>query len=123
MMNGRLLAESLRLGADLDLADVRLTRLGRHDVSPSVADSQPKIWTFVDFEVPEERADALAAALAGALLPDDGWYADFQSPQEHVVVFADRIFRYRKGDLAARARAVDYGRAAGTPEHQLDWGD
>jgi hypothetical protein len=73
--------------------------------------------------VPEERADLLAAALAEALLPEDGWYADFQSPQEHVVVFAGRIFRYRKGDLAARARAVDHGRAAGTPEHQLDWGD
>jgi hypothetical protein len=123
MYHGRLLAESLRIGVDLAVPGLRLTRCGRHDVSGTTAATQPSIWTFVDFELPAERADELAAALAGALLPDDGWYADFQSEDEHVVVFAGRVFRYRKGDAAARDEAVAHGRAAGTPEHQLDWGD
>ncbi len=123
MLHGRLLAESLRIGADLTVPDLRLTRLGRHDVSGSTAGAQPAVWTFVDFTAPDDRADELAAALAAALLPDDGWYADFQLADEHVVVFADRVFRYRKGDLTAREEVVAYGRAAGTPEHQLDWGD
>ena len=56
------------------------------------------------------------------LRPEDGWYADYPSTTEHVVVFAGRSFRYRKGDAEARAEAVGFGRAAGTPEHQLDWG-
>jgi hypothetical protein len=57
------------------------------------------------------------------VLPDDGWYADFELADEHVVAFAGKVFRYRKGDRAARDEVVAYGRAAGTPEHQLDWGD
>ena len=123
MLRGRLLAESLRVGADLTVPGLVLTRLGRHDESGSTAGGQPAVWTFVDFAAPDDRADELAAALAGALLPDDGWYADFELADEHVVVFAGRVFRYRKGDRAARDEVVAYGRAAGTPEHQLDWGD
>jgi hypothetical protein len=66
MLTGRLLAESLRPGYDLLIADLRVVRLGRHDVTASTipgADpdgggataSQPSIWTFVDFEAPDER--------------------------------------------------------------------
>jgi hypothetical protein len=123
MFRGRLLAESLRTGVDVTLPGLRLVRIGRHDVSDSTAPSQPSVWTFLDFELPDDRADELAVLLAHALLPDDGWYADYQSATEHVVVFYGRSFRYRKGDHAARAEAVAFGRAAGTPEHQLDWGD
>lgn len=113
----------MRVGVDLAVPDMRLTRCGRHDVSDSTSATQPKLWTFVDFEIPDERADDLATALADALLAADGWYADFQSADEHVVVFAGKAFRYRKGDVAARDQAIAHGRAAGTPEHQLDWGD
>ena len=121
MFHGRLLAESLRVGVDLAVPGLRLVRCGHHDVAGSTSASQPTVWTFVDFELPAERADELAAALAEALLPDDGWYADFQSETEHVVVFAGRVFRYRKGDRRGREEAIAYGRAAGTPAHQLDW--
>jgi hypothetical protein len=121
VFTGRVLAESLRVGVDLSVHGPRLMRLGRHDVGESTSPTQPRVWTFVDFEVPDERADELAAALAAALLPDNGWYADFQSEDEHVVVFAGRASGYRKGDAAARQEVVAHGRAAGTPEHQLDW--
>jgi hypothetical protein len=88
-----------------------------------VVDAQPSVWTFVDIEAPSPRADELARALAESLEPELGWYADFTvDDAERVVVFAGRIFRYRIGDEAARAEAVAWGRAAGTPEHQLDWG-
>jgi hypothetical protein len=40
-----------------------------------------------------------------------------------VVVFAGRAFGYRIGDTRARAEAVAWGRASGTPDYQLDWGD
>jgi len=69
----------------------------------------------------DDRADELAEALASALLPDDSWYANFEVAEEDVVVFANRVFRYVKGDQSARDEALVYGRAAGTPEHQLDW--
>src|SRR5829696_1202580 len=65
MLRGRLLAESIRVGADLEVADLRVVRIGRHDVSSSTIPSgdfdpaddsprgavagQPLIWTFLDF--------------------------------------------------------------------------
>jgi hypothetical protein len=54
---------------------------------------------------------------------EDDWYADFTVADDHVVVFAERIFRYRRGDTAAGAEAVAYGHKVGTPGQQLDWGD
>lgn len=135
MLRGTLLAESLRLGHDLRVADLDVTRIGRHDVSGTTTPgeqvpaeprgavgAQPTVWTFVDFEAPDERADELADALAEALSPETGWYADFRVGAEHVVVFARRVFRYRIGDRAGRDAAVRHGIAAGTPPHQLDWG-
>ena len=121
MLRGRLLTESLRVGAELAVPDLLVRRMGRVDVSSSASATQPKIWTFLDFEAPDDRADELALALASALLPDDGWYANFEVADEDVVVFANRVFRYVKGDQSARDEALVYGRAAGTPEHQLDW--
>jgi hypothetical protein len=94
----------------------------RRDVGDSVIESQPDVWTFLEYEAPDDRADELAEALAAALRPEDGWYTDFSVGGDHVVVFADRVFRYREGDEAGHREAVDYGRSAGTPEHQLDWG-
>jgi hypothetical protein len=123
LLRGRMLTESLRAGAVVEVADLRVVRLWREDVSASTSPGQPSVWTFVDFEAPAERADALAEALAAALLPDDGWYADFEVGVDRVVVFAGRAFRYRKGDAVARSAVVAHGRAAGAPEHQLDRGD
>ncbi len=123
MLTGCLLAESLAVGADLKVPDLVVTRLGRQDVSRGTVPTQPDVWTFVNFEAPDERADELASVLAEMLLADDGWYADFRVGDDHVVVFSGRVFRYRVGDKAGRAEAEDYGRRAGTPEHQLDWGD
>jgi len=123
VLTGRLLAESLRIGVDLSVPDLRVVRLGRHDVAAGATDAQPPVWTFLDFEAPDERADELADALTAALDTRTGWYADFSVGDDHVVVFASRVFRYRIGDRRAREEAVAWGRAAGTPEHQLDWGD
>jgi hypothetical protein len=123
MLRARILAESLRVGTDLVVPGLRITRFGRHDVADSTVPTQPDVWTFLDLEAPDELADELAEVLSATLLPDDGWYADFDTGDEHVVVFAGRVFRYRKGDAAARAEVVAYGKAAGTPEHQLDWAE
>jgi hypothetical protein len=137
MIRGRVIAESLKQGTDISLDALRLRRLGRHHVSTSTlpaderhnggqhgaVEEQPTTWTFIDFEGPDNVADELAQALADALEPDLGWWADFTiNDTEHAVIFAGRAFRYRIGDEARRAEAVAWGRAAGTPEHQLDWG-
>jgi hypothetical protein len=123
MVKGTLLAESLQIGAEVDVAGLRLKRVSRRDVSASVSAAQPPVWTFLEFEANDDVARRLADSLAGALLADGGWYADFEAGSDHVVVFAGKIFRYRRGDQRGRSEAMNYGRTMGVPEHQLDWPD
>jgi hypothetical protein len=123
MVKGTLLAESLKIGAELSVAGLRLARVSRRDVSASVPAAQPPVWTFLEFEADDAAAGPLAEALARSLLAEGGWYADFRAADDYVVVFAGKVFRYRCGDQAGRAEAMDYGRAMGVPEHQLDWPD
>jgi hypothetical protein len=121
MLSGRIIIESLRVGADLVVPGLRVVRVGRHDVAGSASAEQPAIWSFLDVEAPDESAGELAEALAAAL-DGPGWYADFRVGGDHVVVFPGRGFRYAVGDAEGRAAAVRHGRATGVPEHQLDWG-
>ncbi len=121
MFRGGFLAESIRPGSKL--RDVRfvVTEVRRGHV-PNATPDQPPIWTLIEFEVDDAQAEALANSFADAL-DEPGWYADFQSDSEHFVVFPRRVFRYRRGDRAARAEAAEHGRSLRIPESQLDWPD
>lgn len=123
MLKGALLAESLRVGASLEVPGLKVTRVERSDVSGSATPAQPSVWTLLEFEASDDVADQLADALAASLLAEGGWYANFTVGDEHVVVFAGRVFRHRRGDRSGRAEAVAYARQVGVPEHQLDWGE
>ncbi|MDV9169526.1 hypothetical protein R6V09_05175 [Streptomyces sp. W16] len=122
MITGYVLGESLRPGAVFAPHGLRIRKIERVDNSVSSTAGQPDAWTFVEWETDDDgAAGRIAEALADALEPAVGWYADFTVGEERVVVFAGKVFRYRRGDEAGRAEAVAYGRSAGTPEHQLDW--
>ncbi|NEA99222.1 hypothetical protein [Streptomyces sp. SID13726] len=120
MISGYVIGESLRTGAVFEPGGLRLRKVGRVGIE-SAAEGQPGVWTLVEWEYDGEDVGVLADALAGVLAPELGWYADFFAGDERVVVFAGKVFRYRRGDAVGRAEAVAYGRAVGTPEHQLDW--
>lgn len=122
MVTGTLLAESLQLDTVVEVARLRVRRISRRAVSDSASD-QPSTWTFVEFEAEDTVAEPLAECLAGSLLRQGGWYADLTVGADHVVVFAGRVFRYRRGDQTGRAEAQAYGRSVGVPPHQLDWDD
>lgn len=120
MIEGTLIAESLRPGAELGgvpLTARKISRAAAGDVSAG----QPELWTLIEFEAADADADRLAALLAEALDRVGGWYTDFRSPEETWVVYSGRVFRYARGDGPGRAEAVAYGRSAGVPENQLDW--
>jgi hypothetical protein len=117
---GALIAESLRVGAVLVGVPLTVTRISREDVGDTTV-GQPLTWTFINFEASADEADTLANALSEALDPALGWYCDFRTAEETFVVFAGRVFRYRRGDRGQRAEAEEYGRSMGVPEPQLDW--
>lgn len=121
MAKGTIVSESLRAGAALEGIELTVRRL-RRVVVASASPSQPDRWTLIDFEVPDAAADALAASLA-EVLDQGGWYVDYQTPKQKYVVFAGKVFRYGRGDAAAREEARAYALAAGVPAAQVDWPD
>jgi hypothetical protein len=119
-VTGCLIAESLRVGTVVDGVTLTVSKISRAELG-DVDAGQPRTWTFVDFEAADEDADLLASRLELALNRVGGWYCDFRNDDETFVVFADRTFRYPRGDENGRLAAVEYGRSAGVPAAQLDW--
>ena len=119
MIDGTLIAESLRVGTNLDNLKLTVRKISRYRAQGTTPD-QPDIWCVLDFDADEADAEDLAQAFAGALA-EPGWYVNFQSPAESFIVFPGRIFRYPRGDAAGRADAQAHGRRLGVPDPQLDW--
>jgi len=121
MIEGTLIAESLRVGTNLENLKLTIRKISRNrqeDTTPG----EPEIWTLLEFEADEADAGQLAQTFASTL--DDqpiAWYADFRSPAETFVVFPGRIFRYPRGDHAGRAEAEAHARQLAIPDSQLDW--
>ena len=114
--SGTLVGESLRVGSELDGIPLTVTKISRVRVA-----DEPELWTLICFEVAADRAAGLAETLSRVLEREGGWYCDFRSDDEVFVIFCDRVFRYRRGDRAARSKVEDYARSMGVPESQLDW--
>lgn len=112
-----LLQESL---ANLSFLDqLNLTRVERWE--PGEADAPgPPVWTATYFEGDEAHADEVAAVVSKAMV-DSYWFANIHCRQDEIVIFADKVFRYRRGNVTARKAPEDHARSKGVPEHQLDW--
>ncbi|MGD0166052.1 MAG: hypothetical protein ABSC51_02020 [Gaiellaceae bacterium] len=112
----------MRTGSQLSGIPLELTKIERRAVGNTTAE-QPKVWTMIGFEFAERDAERVIAMLAEVLDEHGGWYSDLWLGEERIVVFAGRVFRYARGDGAARAEAQAYGREHGVPDSQLDWAD
>lgn len=121
MLEGVLIAESLRIGAQLTGIPLQITKLTRIEMT-SVADDQPRLWTLLDFTAEEPEAQRLADQLASCL-STGSWYIGFHTETDTYVIFASKVFRYPRGQVEGRREAQNYGRSAGVPEQQLDWQD
>ena len=119
MLEGTLIAESLRVGTTLADLNLIVRKISRYRAGGTTPD-QPDIWTTLDFEAGDSGARVLAEVFAQAL-DNSGWYVNFQSPAESFVVFPGKIFRYPRGDAAGRAAAQAHGRQLAIPEPQPDW--
>ena len=119
MLQGTLVAESIRPGTSLDDLRLVVRQIIRHTPG-GTTDGQPAIWTSIYFEADDKDAEELAGKLA-AVLDSSGWYADLRSDTETIIVYRGRVIRYPRGDAAGRAVAMEHGRAQGIPDHQLDW--
>jgi hypothetical protein len=122
MLEGVLIAESLKAGAELTGIPLRITKLTRIEMTDA-GDDQPRLWTLLNFAAEEPEAQHLAHRLASCLSSTGGWYTDFHTSSDTFVIFANKVFRYPRGQAEGRREAQDYGRSVGVPEQQLDWQD
>jgi hypothetical protein len=120
-LRGAIVCESLKPGTVIEGYEMRVTRWSRYEIGEP-AESQPRVWTLIEFEADPEDADALALRLSKDL-DEPGWYANLYSSSEAVVVFPDKIFRYKRGNRIGRKKAEQYARNCGVPDGQLDWDD
>jgi len=120
MIEGTLIGESIRVGAELSGVRLTVRKVSRAALGDAAA-GQPALWTFIEFEADDSEAAVLAGALANVLDRPGGWYTDFRTADETFVIYAGRVFRYPRGDSAGRAEAAAYGRSVGVPDNQLDW--
>lgn len=118
MFTGLVLSESLQDIRVLDALSVTRREALTVDCP---ADFQPPVWTALTFEGEAARADLIAARLSRALKPR--WYTNFTTDSHVYVIFVRRIFKYRRGDSAARAHAQSYALEIGIPPWQLDWAE
>jgi hypothetical protein len=118
-VTGRLIGDSLRPGAEFAPPGARIVRVFRQDLAGTQVAGQPAAWTVIDFEA--DDGDAVAQALSASLNPEGGWYADFSDGDDHIIVFAGKVFRCPPGDTTTDEAAKSHGRSVGVPEHQLDW--
>lgn len=121
VLRGAIVCESVKPGTVLEGYELRVTRWSRYEVSEP-AEWQPSVWTLIEFEASADDSDALAQRLSKDL-DSPGWYANWYSDTEAVVVFPEKIFRYKRGDKSGRQAAKTYARHCGVPEAQLDWDD
>jgi hypothetical protein len=109
MLNAGALSSGTPVGQSVSVdAEVEGIPLTVAKVSCARVADEPGLWTFIDLEVTADRAAGLAGALSRVLEREGGWYRDFRSDDEVVVVFCDRVLSYRRGDRAARSAAEDY---------------
>jgi hypothetical protein len=121
MLEGVLVAESLREGTSLDGLRLMIRKISRWAI-PDAADNQPKTWTIIEFTGDDLDSDKLAQQFADAL-DTPGWYVDFHTPESKYVAFAGKTIRYPRGDSDGRAEAIAYAKTVGVPDTQLDWSD
>ena len=119
MLTGVLLQESLK-----ELSVIERLRIIKSDSweAANAADFQPRVWTALSFEVDELQAEAVIEELSHAL-KTPGWYIDARQADQVIVIFPERVFRYKRGDPAGKIAVQAYARASGIPLTQIDWGD
>lgn len=117
MYDGVLILESLKVGTVLADVPLVVRKVSRVEVGGTSAE-QPAVWSLLEFSA--AAGERLAEVLAD-VLDAPGWYVDFRDERETFVVFPGRVFRYPRGDDAAREEAKEFGRGLRIPEAQLDW--
>ncbi len=85
--------------------------------------STPKYWTVLYFtssqlDFPEQ--------ISKAVLGNDGgvnWFVDMKCENTKIIVFRDRVLKYKIGNIEEKERMCEECRKLGIPDNQMNWGE
>ena len=113
MFRGTIIKESLSDELILDLIVIEKVEIRKTE---NHAVNQPKYWTAISFNVnSEEFTNELSKALK------EEWYVDLGNNIEKIIVFKNKVIKYKLGDLTGKQQAIDHCKKIGVPESQMDW--
>jgi hypothetical protein len=113
MFRGIIIKESLLDELILDLIVIEKVEIWKAE---NRVVNQPKYWTAITFNAnSEEFTNELSKALK------EEWYVDLGNNIEKIIVFKNKVIKYKLGDLNGKQQAIDYCRKIGVPESQIDW--
>lgn len=116
MIKGTLIKESLSNELILDLVKIEKVEIWKAE---NHTINQPKYWTAISFYTnSEEFASQLSVSIKG-----DGWYVDLSNNAEKIIVFKNKVIKYKLGDLQGKEQAINYCTKIGIPESQIDWSE
>jgi len=70
-------------------------------------------WNLLTVEIKEEQIEELKKRIK------EKWYTHFWNEKELIIVFKNKIFKFKRGDNLQKA--IDYGIKEGIPKEQLDF--
>ena len=95
------------------------------DALPIVAERESstwgQLWHLVTVSVSDEQLDVAIPGIQRSLEQNGRWYVGLKNGREHVVIFADAVFRFAPADARGRQAAVAHGLKRGISLAQLDF--
>lgn len=83
-----------------------------------------KQWTLHTVEIESENADLIAEKLSKALAgkgDSSYWYADYKNDDLAYIIFLNKVFKIKRGDLIGFQEVKKYGISLGIPEYQVSF--
>lgn len=114
---GLIIEESLEDKAILKEVKVEKTEVADEEGDPTQNHGYP-VWTLKYINLRRSQVEDFVAKLCKALKKGP-WYADLKGREEKWIVFRDRFFKLKNGDIKSREEARKYGLEIGIPENQL----
>ena len=92
----------------------------RHQRVKDASKELKKRWTVISFEADSADGTDVAAAFTRYLKKSD-WFLRLVNDDATLVIFAQKVFKYPKGDAQGRMKAIEYARSLKIPELLLGW--
>jgi|SRR3989344_3817933 len=117
---GVIIEESLK-NTDI-LKDVTIISIKVEKVTEKHKTPWLEKWTLHIVEIDPEKADKVAQKLS-IIINDNpsSWYVDFNNGETFYVIYPNKIFKWKKGEIDTITACRKYGISLGIPPYQVDF--